>query len=108
MATHSSRRRLVEISQTHPNFCQSIIDTKASARGAGKPLNHEVSPDLSFLSVSFALSCAALRTSEPASRPVHEPATDRRCSSIREINRINERELQLGIKGSWHDEYKGV
>ncbi|RSH91722.1 hypothetical protein EHS25_009091 [Saitozyma podzolica] len=26
--------------------------------------------------------------------------------SIREINRINERELQLGIKGSWHDEYK--
>jgi RNA-binding motif X-linked protein 2 len=32
----------------------------------------------------------------------------RRCSSIREINRINERELQLGIKGSWHDEYKGV
>lgn len=37
-----------------------------------------------------------------------KPPLMRRCSSIREINRINERELQLGIKGSWHDEYKGV
>ncbi|WWC71917.1 uncharacterized protein I206_105876 [Kwoniella pini CBS 10737] len=27
-------------------------------------------------------------------------------NTIREINRINERELQLGVKGSWHDEYK--
>ncbi|WVF73019.1 hypothetical protein IAT40_007837 [Kwoniella sp. CBS 6097] len=27
-------------------------------------------------------------------------------STIREINKINERELQLGVKGSWHDEYK--
>ena len=30
-------------------------------------------------------------------------------SAIREINRINQRELELGLaaKGSWHDEYKG-
>ncbi|OWZ36246.1 RNA-binding domain-containing protein, X-linked 2 [Cryptococcus neoformans c45] len=27
-------------------------------------------------------------------------------NTIREINRINERELELGVKGSWHDEYK--
>ncbi|WWC91604.1 uncharacterized protein L201_006550 [Kwoniella dendrophila CBS 6074] len=27
-------------------------------------------------------------------------------NTIKEINRINERELQLGVKGSWHDEYK--
>jgi RNA-binding motif X-linked protein 2 len=26
---------------------------------------------------------------------------------VREINKINERELELGVKGSWHDEYKG-
>ncbi|KAG1815734.1 uncharacterized protein BJ212DRAFT_1462494 [Suillus subaureus] len=25
---------------------------------------------------------------------------------VREINKINERELELGISGSWHDEYK--
>ncbi|KAI0682127.1 hypothetical protein C8T65DRAFT_629192 [Cerioporus squamosus] len=25
---------------------------------------------------------------------------------VREINKINERELDLGIKGSWHDDYK--
>jgi hypothetical protein len=31
-------------------------------------------------------------------------------SNIREINRINERELELAVSGgagSWHDEYKG-
>jgi len=28
------------------------------------------------------------------------------CSVVREINKINERELELGISGSWHDEYK--
>jgi hypothetical protein len=30
-------------------------------------------------------------------------------SAIKEINRINQRELELGLagKGSWHDEYKG-
>lgn len=28
-------------------------------------------------------------------------------SVVREINKINERELELGISGSWHDEYKG-
>jgi hypothetical protein len=73
------------------------------------PLNHEVSqdPSLSLCPAPFASSCTPLRISKPASRRVYEPATDR-CSSIREINRINERELQLGIKGSWHDEYKGV
>ncbi|KAG1755358.1 hypothetical protein EDB19DRAFT_1584417, partial [Suillus lakei] len=27
-------------------------------------------------------------------------------SVVREINKINERELELGISGSWHDEYK--
>jgi RNA-binding motif X-linked protein 2 len=26
---------------------------------------------------------------------------------VREINKINQRELELGVKGSWHDEYKG-
>ena len=32
------------------------------------------------------------------------------CSAVREINRINQRELELGVadKGSWHDEYKGA
>lgn len=31
------------------------------------------------------------------------------CSVVREINRINERELDFGAGGaSWHDEYKGV
>jgi len=29
-------------------------------------------------------------------------------SVVREINKINERELELGVKGSWHDEYKGM
>jgi hypothetical protein len=29
-------------------------------------------------------------------------------SVVREINRINERELELGLNGaSWHDDYKG-
>lgn len=27
---------------------------------------------------------------------------------MREINKINERELDLGISGSWHDDYKGA
>ncbi|ODN81572.1 hypothetical protein L202_01986 [Cryptococcus amylolentus CBS 6039] len=27
-------------------------------------------------------------------------------NTVKEINRINERELELGVKGSWHDEYK--
>ncbi|KAL7418335.1 RNA-binding protein Cwf29 [Cryptotrichosporon argae] len=27
-------------------------------------------------------------------------------NSVAEINRINQRELELGVKGSWHDEYK--
>ncbi len=27
---------------------------------------------------------------------------------MREINKINERELDLGISGSWHDDYKGM
>ncbi|EIW72267.1 hypothetical protein TREMEDRAFT_24060, partial [Tremella mesenterica DSM 1558] len=27
-------------------------------------------------------------------------------STIKEIERINLRELELGVKGSWHDEYK--
>ncbi|KAI0660713.1 hypothetical protein C8Q70DRAFT_912321, partial [Cubamyces menziesii] len=27
-------------------------------------------------------------------------------SVVREINKINERELDLGTKGSWHDDYK--
>nr|ODN94103.1 hypothetical protein L203_00279 [Cryptococcus depauperatus CBS 7841] len=27
-------------------------------------------------------------------------------STVKEINRINQRELELGVKGSWHDEYK--
>lgn len=26
---------------------------------------------------------------------------------MREINKINERELELGTSASWHDEYKG-
>ena len=26
---------------------------------------------------------------------------------MREINKINERELELGATGSWHDDYKG-
>lgn len=26
---------------------------------------------------------------------------------MREINKINERELELGATASWHDEYKG-
>ena len=30
------------------------------------------------------------------------------CSVVREINKINDRELQLGISGSWHDDYKGM
>jgi len=30
------------------------------------------------------------------------------CSVVREINKINERELELGVgSASWHDEYKG-
>jgi len=30
-------------------------------------------------------------------------------SVVREINKINERELELGVgSASWHDEYKGV
>jgi RNA-binding motif X-linked protein 2 len=29
-------------------------------------------------------------------------------SVVREINKINDRELELGVKGSWHDEYKGL
>jgi hypothetical protein len=30
------------------------------------------------------------------------------CSVVREINKINERELELGVgTASWHDEYKG-
>lgn len=30
-------------------------------------------------------------------------------SVVREINKINERELELGLSGaSWHDEYKGL
>ena len=29
-------------------------------------------------------------------------------SSIKEIERINRRELELGAKGSWHDQYKGT
>lgn len=28
-------------------------------------------------------------------------------SVVREINKINEQELDLGISGSWHDDYKG-
>ena len=28
-------------------------------------------------------------------------------SVVREINKINERELELGTSGSWHDDYKG-
>lgn len=28
-------------------------------------------------------------------------------SVVREINKINERELELGTTASWHDEYKG-
>ena len=28
-------------------------------------------------------------------------------SVVREINKINQRELDLGISGSWHDDYKG-
>lgn len=27
---------------------------------------------------------------------------------VKEINKINERELDLDTKGSWHDDYKGV
>lgn len=27
---------------------------------------------------------------------------------MREINKINERELELGTSGSWHDDYKGM
>lgn len=27
---------------------------------------------------------------------------------VKEINKINDRELDLDIKGSWHDDYKGV
>ncbi|KIM76389.1 hypothetical protein PILCRDRAFT_77894, partial [Piloderma croceum F 1598] len=27
-------------------------------------------------------------------------------SVVREINHINQRELELGVNGSWHDEYK--
>lgn len=34
--------------------------------------------------------------------------TDLYSSVVREINKINERELDLGIKGSWHDDYKGA
>lgn len=30
------------------------------------------------------------------------------ASVVREINKINDQELQLGVKGSWHDEYKGM
>jgi len=29
-------------------------------------------------------------------------------SVVQEIKRINQRELDLGISGSWHDDYKGV
>ena len=29
-------------------------------------------------------------------------------SVVKEINRINERELELGGTASWHDEYKGI
>jgi hypothetical protein len=29
-------------------------------------------------------------------------------SVVREINQINQRELELGVSGSWHDEYKGA
>ena len=29
-------------------------------------------------------------------------------SVVREINKINERELESGVTGSWHDDYKGV
>ncbi len=27
---------------------------------------------------------------------------------VKEINKINERELDLDTKGSWHDDYKGM
>lgn len=46
------------------------------------------------------------------SPPTHDINTaDPLPSVIREINRINERELELGgdgTKASWHDDYKGV
>lgn len=32
----------------------------------------------------------------------------RKLSVVREINKINQLELDLGTKGSWHDDYKGV
>jgi hypothetical protein len=38
----------------------------------------------------------------------HCPSSSIFCSVVREINKINERELELGVgSASWHDEYKG-
>lgn len=70
-------------------------------------LNHRNEKRLNEFLRSAAWECLETDMKYVDSHPGRLRLTLFLCSVVREINKINERELDLGVTGSWHDDYKG-